>query len=139
MHAVPIRASSPQLIEHMLSTGHQAPNFIWMIVHSTGHQAPNLYIWMIIHSTGHQAPNLYEYAWTQQLNQQQRKTSATWQLRHYNLMNIHHLIATSYNHQDNCNIGMHIIIHQRIYIPSCNISSTSYSYNNHHIYTYINS
>ena len=40
IHAVPIRASSPQLMEHRLSTGHQAPNFIWMIVHSTGHQAP---------------------------------------------------------------------------------------------------
>ena len=79
MHVVPIRASSPQLMEHRLSTGHQAPNFIWMIVHSTGHQAPNLYIWMIIHSTGHQAPNLYEYAWTQQLNQQRRTTSTTWQ------------------------------------------------------------
>ena len=32
---------------------------------------------------------------------------------------------------------MHIIIHQHIYIPSRNISSTSYSYNNHqHIYIY---
>ena len=68
-------------------------------------------IWMINIQQGIKPPTLYEYAWTQQLNQQQRTTSTTWQLQHYNLINIHHLIATSYNHQ-------------HIYIPSCNNSLT---------------
>ena len=103
------------------STGHQAPNLIWMIIHSTGHQALN-FIWMILHSTGHQALNLYEYAWTQQLNQQQRMTSTTWrhqqqwQHQHYNLINIHHLIATSYNHHIISTYIFHIIVHQHINI-----------------------
>jgi len=66
---------------------------------------------MINIQQGIKPPTLYEYAWTQQLNQQQLTTSTTWQLQHYNLINIHHLIATSYNHQ-------------HIYIPSCNNSLT---------------
>jgi len=53
------------------------------------------------------------------------------QHQHYNLIDIHHLIATSYNHHVNSTYKFHITVHQHIYIPSCNISSTSYSYNNH--------
>ena len=61
------------------------------------------------------------------------------QLQHYNLIDIHHLIATSYNHHVNSTYAFHITVHQHIFIPSCNISSTSYSYNNHqYIYTYLN-
>jgi len=61
---------------------------------------------MIKHSTGHEPPTLYEYAWTQQLIQQQRTTSTTLttpttMTPHYNPINIHHLIATSYNHHIN--------------------------------------
>ena len=119
MHVVPIRASSPLLIGHRPSTwyewssiqqGIKPPTYIWMSIHSTGYQTPTLYEWLCIQH-GIKPPTLYEYAWTQQVNQQQRTTSTTWQLQHYNLINIHHLIATSYNHQ-------------HIYIPSCNNSLT---------------
>jgi len=68
---------------------------------------------------------------------QRQRQQQQQQHQHYNLISIHHIIATSYNHYVKFNISMHIIIHQHIYIPSCNISSTSYSYNNHqHIYIY---
>ena len=43
--------------------------------------------------------------------------------QHYNLTDLHHLIATSYNHHVNSTYTFHIIVHQHIYIPSCNISS----------------
>jgi len=116
MHVVLIRASSPLLIEHKPSTwyewssiqqGIKPPTYIyeWLYIQQ-GIKPPTLYEWLYIQQ-GIKPPTLYEYAWTQQLNQQQRTTSTTWQLQHYNLINIHHLIATSYNHQ-------------HIYIPSCN-------------------
>jgi len=70
---------------------------------------------MIKHSTGHEPPTLYEYAWTQQLIQQQRTTSmilttsttttttttTATTTPHYNPINIHHVIATLYNHHIN--------------------------------------
>ena len=36
--------------------------------------------------------------------------------QHYNLTDLHHLIATSYNHHVNSTYTFHIIIHQHIYI-----------------------
>jgi hypothetical protein len=59
MHVVPIRASSPQLIEHRLSTWYE-----WLSIHRS--IKPQLYIWMTMHWTGHQAPNFNDDAWTQQ-------------------------------------------------------------------------
>jgi len=137
MHVVPIRASSPQLIRHRPSTWHEwssiqqgikPPNYIyewlyiqqgikpptyiyeWLYIQQGSKPPTYIYEWLYIQQ-GIKPPTLYEYAWTQQHNKQQRTTSTTWQLQHYNLMNIHHLIATSYNHQ-------------HIYIPSCNNSLT---------------
>jgi len=79
------------------------------------------------HSSGHEPQNLYEYAWTQQLIQHQRTTSTTLTTStttttatttpHYNSINIHHLIATSYNHHISStyafiNVYIHLTIHQ---------------------------
>jgi len=92
---------------------------------------------MIKHSTRHDPPTLFEYAWTQQLIQHQRTTSTTLTTStttttttttttpHYNPINIHHLIATSYNHHINSTyICIHIAIHQCVH--SYNNSSTKF-------------
>jgi len=82
---------------------------------------------MIKHSTGHEPPTLYEYAWTQQLIQQQRTTlttlttstttTTTTTTPHYSSINIHHLIGTSYNRHISStyafiNVYIHLTIHQ---------------------------
>ena len=95
MHVVPIRASSPLLIEHRPSTWYE-----WSSIQQGIKPPTYIYEWLYIQQ-GIKPPTLYEYAWTQQLNQQQRTTSTTWQHQHYDLINTHHLIATSYNHHDN--------------------------------------
>jgi len=49
----------------------------------------------------------------QRQRQQQQQQQ---QQQHYNLISIHHIISTSYNHHVKFNIGIHIIIHQHIYM-----------------------
>ena len=53
MHVVPIRASSPQLIEHRL-TGHQAPNLYMNDYTFNGASSPQL---MIMHGLSNQCNN----------------------------------------------------------------------------------
>jgi len=102
MHVVPIRASSPHLIEHRLSTwfewssiqqGIKPSTYIyeWLYIQQ-GIKPSTLYEWFTFNKASSpqlnmndftfnraSSPQLYEYAWTQQLNQQQRTTSTNWQ------------------------------------------------------------
>jgi len=75
--------------------------------------SPQLY--MSMHELNNLINNNVRH-WRQRHQQQ-------WQHQHYNLINIHHLIATSYNHHTTSAYTFHIIVHQHIYIPSCNVSS----------------
>ncbi|KEH17373.1 hypothetical protein MTR_0019s0060 [Medicago truncatula] len=73
MHVVPIRASSPQHIEHKYTPRASRPQLKEQKL--TGHQVLN--VLSINTIPEHQALNVNEYAWTQQLMQRQPTTSTT--------------------------------------------------------------